>query len=129
MKRLTVIATAVALIVLAAPAVQSATTKPSYAAPGRPISPFGSDTTLEVVWTASPYADFYKVKYSTRSDMSNPRYLNSRDPNANAVTLEDLRPATRYYLQVAVMNWDGVRLSSYSTRRSATTESAGWVDE
>jgi hypothetical protein len=126
MKRATILTTIAALaatILLAAPGT-TATTKPNYQAPTNVTSPFPTDdnTSLELIWTASPYADFYTVKYSTRSDMDNARRYYTDVPSVNAVTIDGLTPGKRYYVQVAVVNSQRDRLSSYSIKRSFVTQ-------
>lgn len=120
-KNIITIAAALAAAIMLAGPVSSAATKPSYRAPQSPTIAFATDTTLEVVFTASPYANFYQVRYSTHSDMTGSTWVKSQDVNVNGFTVEGLQPGTRYYVQASVTNWEGVRLSPWSVTKSART--------
>ena len=96
--------------------------KPVYDKPTGVSAAYHTDTTMEVVFRTSPYANFFTVKYSLNSDMSSAKYYKSQDINANAISLEDLIPGRRYYIRVAVSNWEGIRLSPYSTKIFQNTD-------
>lgn len=105
--------------------------KPEYRAPGKPTAVFGYEDMLEVVFTTSPYANFFKVKYSTKPDMSEPGYEWNQGVNSNSISLWGLMPNTKYYFQAAVMNFETDRLSPYSKVGSGKTKAAGsgtWSD-
>ena len=75
-----------------------------------------SSTSLKFAWNALPGVTSYRVKYSTSSSMSKPKYAPSTGLDEH---LEDLKPDTKYYVQVR--DADG---GAYSTVVSATTEKA-----
>lgn len=119
----------------------AATTKPVYATPGsvtvafytpdnRDSEPDIEYVNAEAVFVASPYANFYKVQVSTSSKFtaSTTTTINSQDVNANAITVPELELDTKYYYRVAVTNYEGDRLSSYSRVKSDTTPTEGYFD-
>jgi hypothetical protein len=121
MKRTLIVIAATIGLIVAGTAGYAATTKPTYAAPVNTTVVFHGDTTAEVAHSASPYADFFAVRISTKSDMSKSRHIKSQDVGVNSHSIEGLTPGVKYYVQTYVVNHSGVRLSAYSNKASFRT--------
>lgn len=113
----TTLALTVALVAATATTAGSGTAKPEYVRPSSLIVVFATDTTAELVWNASPYANYYKLQVSTRSDFDDDHRRTIREPdsvNVNAFTVTGLDPGRKHWARVAVCNWEGQRLSAWS---------------
>lgn len=108
-----------------APSAYAAVTKPAYAAPGKASVAVAHEDHIEVKFAPAPYADFYKIKYSTKSDMSNASYEWSQEIQDTTLDMWGLEEGKTYYVQVAVMNYATDRLSPYSTKVAVKTKPAG----
>jgi hypothetical protein len=126
----TIVAAVVALVGIgfAAPAAYAAVTKPVYAAPGTAqvvFTTFDADSNTagaEVAFTTAPYANFFGVQVSRKSDFSTTaKRVTSQDINANGFTIEGLTPGVKYYFRAYVTNYEGVRLSPYGGKTSVVT--------
>lgn len=96
------------------------TTKPHYARPTGLTAVIVDDTAAEVVFTTSPYANFFVLQVDDVETFKSPRkiYL---ELNVNGATVDELEPGTRYWMRVAVCNYEGVRLSDWSAVKSFRT--------
>jgi endonuclease/exonuclease/phosphatase family metal-dependent hydrolase len=75
-------------------------------------------TTVTVSWKAVPGAPQYRLKYSTRSSMTNPVFHRFTDNQARVI---GLKPSTTYYVAVRVITSGGRILSPYSAPVKVTT--------
>lgn len=114
------LAWAFCLAVLSEPA-ESASSKPHYSTPSS-VQPWHvSCDGFGIEWLASPYADFYVMRYSRHSDFRNSQYVRLTEANATHAETVSLPPSTRYYIKVGVANIEGQRLSYYSKTVSLKT--------
>lgn len=114
------LAGAFCMAVIPTPA-ESAVSKPHYATPAG-IRPWHvSCDGFGIEWLASPYADFYVMRYSRHSSFRNSSYVRLTSPNVTHAEKANLPPGTRFYAKVAVSNIEGQRLSSYSKTISLKT--------
>lgn len=118
--KLALIVVALMMVLVLSPA-QSAPSKPNYSTPTQ-VQPWiiGCDG-FGIEWNASPYADFYVMRYSRYSDYRNSSYVRLTTPNVTEANVDHLPPSTRFYAKVGVANIEGQRLSSYSRTVSLKT--------
>lgn len=94
--------------------------QPAFAAWAKPAAPTveAVPTAAALSWKAVPDAPGYRVKYSTSSSWSKPRYVLTTGPRAK---LSDLKAGTTYYAKVRVARKDGTNLGAYSATTKFTT--------
>ena len=90
----------------------------SAARPAAPTSIGQSRTALAFTWEPVSGAASYRVAYATNESFTGARYLETRTP---AAELAGLGSARAYWVKVAVLSSDRVRLSAYSPAGVATT--------
>ena len=97
-----------------------AAAQPAFAAWAKPAAPLVEvvPTTATLSWKAVPEAPGYRVKYSTSSSWSKPKYVLTTSPRAK---LSGLKAATTYYAKVRVARKDGTNLGPYSATTKFTT--------
>lgn len=82
-----------------------------------------SETTtdsLSMTWDPVENAPRYRLRYSTKSDMSGSKYKRSTGSSTNQ-TLTGLTKGTNYYVKVRVITENGDNLSAYSDALKVTT--------
>jgi len=104
--------TLLALTSLPAPDASAAAT------PSGVRSTASTPTTVTVAWKAVAGAPMYRLKYSTKSSMSNPVFHRFEDNQAQVI---GLKPSTTYYVAVRVITAGGRILSPYSAPVKVTT--------
>lgn len=109
-----VVALAGAFCMAVLPTAESAVSKPHYATPAGARPWYVACDGFGIEWIASPYADFYVMRYSLHSSFRNSSYVRLTEPNVTHAEKANLPPSTRFYAKVAVANIEGQRLSSYS---------------
>lgn len=120
-RRILCLSAAVALAAgatLAGPTTASA----AWSAPGKPAAGMRSTTAVAISWTPVWGAPKYVVKYSRSKSWTSSSYLTTSEPNAE---LTGLKPATRYYVKVAVTKTTGAKLTSYGKAAAVLTRAAG----
>lgn len=81
-----------------------------------------STTAIALGWAAKTTAKRYRIRYSTSSSMSSPKYAYA---TVNYRELTSLRSGTAYYLQVRVVDALGDGLSPYSGTVKISTRASG----
>ncbi len=102
---------------LVMPSAAEAATKP----PASLRSTTQTATSLSLAWSKVSGAAKYRVKYSTSSTFSKPKY---REMTTVSTKLTGLKANTTYYLQVRVITKSGKSVSSYSKSAKAKTTKA-----
>lgn len=115
---LSVTAIAVAAAVLAAPIASDAATRPSQVAGVAKATQDWAGASVKIKWNAVTGATSYVLKWSTRADLSSPKY---KDSTVVGAWMTGLRPAQDYYVAVAAKNGStaGSWSSTFRTRLQA----------
>lgn len=99
------------VLTLQSPTIASSATKPT---PGHLVVTATTPTTASLAWQRVSGASAYRVHYATSSNMTHARSAAFRYSNG---VVQGLKPATRYWFQVAVApeRGNGAALSRYTT--------------
>lgn len=99
-----------------------ASAKPVYERPTGVQVAFGDAHSAEVVWRGAAYANYYVLQLARNDEFEHAHLQSEGDsPNVNAYTVDELEAGTKYWVRVAVCNWEGQRLSPWSAARTFRT--------
>ncbi|WP_211878119.1 endonuclease/exonuclease/phosphatase family protein [Pseudarthrobacter albicanus] len=117
LRPLSVLITAILLLLSGAPGAFAATPAPSGLK-----SPAQTSTSVFISWNAVSGAPRYRVQYSTKSDFSDSTYNRY---TTTSTEIRGLKSNTTYYVRVRVISADGTTsLSPYSAVITTTTKTA-----